>query len=340
MMRASDPVTRPHAPGRSLAISILAVAVSATACGGQVARPSASVGATSGPALSPTTAAKPSPTVAPPTLPGGRLVYARYVDDRGSIFTINLDGSDMKPLVLPAGVAPRWSPDGRHISLAQNSPDQPEGHLSVGMVDPDGHDYVQFDDTDATLELAGAAWSPDGTRLAVEGWDATDVTRNGIYTVRASDGGDPVRVTSCPQGCHDIPGDYSPDGRQIVFSRERLPDQADTSLMVVNVDGSHVRPITDQKVGLGARWSPDGKTILATIGEDRNGSLLLVPIDGGAATKFEIASDPTLKPFAGSWSPDGEWIVFSARNDTSVDLYIVRTDGTELHQVTNTPRNY
>ena len=65
-----------------------------------------------------------------------------------------------------------------------------------------------------------------------------------------------------------------------------------------------------------------------------------MPIDGGTVTTFEIASDPTLKPFDGSWSPDGEWIVFSARNETSVDLYIARTDGTELHQVTDTPRNW
>jgi Tol biopolymer transport system component len=336
MVRANDPVMRTHAPRRSLSISILAVAIMTTACGGQATTPSAAGVATAGPAVSPTTAANPSSTVAAAALPGGRLVYSRWIDERGSVFTINPDGTDTKPLLLPGGVAPRWSPDGRRISISE---DNPQGNLSVGLVDPDGHNYVQLDNPDPTLDLAGMAWSPDGSRLAVEAWD-DDVTRNGIYTVRTSDGKDLIRVTTCPKGCHDIPGDYSPDGRQIVFSREKLPDQADTTLMVVDVDGSHARPITDQKVGGGGRWSPDGKTILATIGKDRNGSLLLVPIDGGTATKFEIASNPTLKPFDGSWSPDGEWIVFSARNETSVDLYIVRTDGTDLHQVTDTPGNW
>jgi Tol biopolymer transport system component len=337
MVRASDPVTRRDAPGRRLAISILAVAMVTTACGGEPAAPSAAAIAPTSPAVSPTTTARPSPTVAPAAVPGGRLVYARFVDDRGSVFTINPDGTDMKPLVLPGGVAPRWSPDGRRISVAE---DNAQGQLSIGLADREGHDYVLFDSPDPTLGLAGMAWSPDGSRLAAEAFDDSDVTRNGIYTVRASDGGDLIRVTSCPDGCHDIPGDYSPDGRQIVFAREKLPDQADTTLMVVDVDGSHARPITAQKVGGSGRWSPDGKTILATVGEDRNGSLLLVPIDGGTATKFEIASDPTLKPFGGSWSPDGEWIVFSARNETSVDLYVARTDGTDLHQVTDTPRNW
>jgi Tol biopolymer transport system component len=332
MVRASDPATRIHAPGRCLAISILAVATVTTACSGQAAAPSAAAIATTSPTVSPATTAQPSPTVAATALPGVRLVYSRFVDDRGSVFTINPDGTDTKPLVLPGGVPPRWSPDGRRISVAE---DNPQGHLSVGLADPDGHNYVQFDSPDPTLELAGMAWSPDGSRLAAEAWDGTDVTRNGIYTVRASDGGDLIRVTSCPKGCHDIPGDYSPDGRQIVFIRQQLPDEADTTLMVVNVDGSNARPITDQKVG-GGRWSPDGKTILT----DADGSLLLVPLDGGKTTKVEIAADATLKAFAGSWSPDGEWIVFSARNETSVDLYIVRTDGTDLHQVTDTPGNW
>jgi Tol biopolymer transport system component len=337
MAQASDQVTRIHAQSRSLAGSILAVAMVATACGGQAAAPSSAIVA-SGPAVSPTTAAIAS-AIAPPTLPGGRLVYNRFIDERGSVFTINPDGTDTKPLVLPAWVSPRWSPDRQRISVAENDP---EGHLSVGLADPDGHNYVQFDNPDPALDLAGMAWSPDGSRLAVEGWDGSDVTRSGIYTVRASDGGDLIRVTECPGECHDIPGDYSPDGRQIVFIRGQLADESDTTLMVVNIDGSNARQITDQKVG-GGRWSPDGKTILASGLDERvdaPGSLLLVPIDGGETTKIEIAADATLKPFGGSWAPDGKWIVFSARNETSVDLYIVRIDGTDLHQVTNTPGNW
>ena len=267
MVRASDPATRIQAPGRCLATSILAVAIVTTACDGQAAVPSAAAIATTSPTVSPTTTADPSATVAPADLPGGRLVYRRFVDDRGSVFTIDPDGTDMKPLVLPASVFPRWSPDGDHISVAQDSTDHPEGHLSVGMADPEGHDYVQFNDPDATLELASAAWSPDGSRLAVEGWDGNDPTRSGIYTVRASDGGDLIRVTDCPKDCHDIPGDYSPDGRQIVFTRQKLSDEADVTLMVVNVDGSSARALTDQRVEVAAgrrmarrSWPRSGRT--------------------------------------------------------------------------------
>jgi Tol biopolymer transport system component len=299
-----------------------------TACSGQAATPGAASTDTSRPPISPTAAVPQSPTTSPAALPGGRLVFARFVADVASgLFTMNPDGTETKPL-LPTGEGPRWSPDGRHLSVVANNR---QGRLFVGLVDPDGTQYVQFKSPDPTLDLGCWAWSPDAARLACEGWDDTDLARNGMYTVRASDGGDLVRVTRCPNGCHDIPTDYSPDGRQIVFTRQKFPDEADITMMVVNVDGSDAHAMTDERTG-GGRWSPDGKTILA----DANGSLLLVPIDGSATHRIQIASNATLNPIGGCWSPDGEWIVFSGHSSTGFDLYIMRTDGTSLHQVTDT----
>jgi len=316
-------------PWRRLATPILAAALVATACSGQVVTPSVSPTAASSAAVSPTTAATSSLAKSPVPLPGGRLVYAQWIHEEiGSLFTTNPDGTDTTPL-LPVGDPHRWSPDGRHISVvAENS----DGRLFVGLIDPDGSHYVQFDSPDPTLDLGCFAWSPDGSRLACEGWDDTDLTRNGMYTVRASDGGDLVRVTTCPNSCHDIPTDYSPDGRQILFTRGSVPDEADATLMVVNVDGGGVRPLTDKKIG-GGRLSPDGKTILT----DSKGSLLLVPIGGGEIRTIEISDGGLETALSPSWSPDGEWIVFSGRASKSFDLYIVRVDGTHLHQVTDTP---
>jgi Tol biopolymer transport system component len=252
-------------------------------------------------------------------------------DGVGSVVATNPDGTNTVTL-LPAGNPPRWSPDGRHISVVANDADD---HLFVGLVDPDGSNYVQFDNPDPTLEFGCFAWSRDGSRLACEAFDGTDETRNGIYTVSSSDGGQVVRLTTAPDGVHDVPMDYSPDGEQIVFTRQRLADPSDTTLMIVNVDGSGARALSDRRLGPG-RWSPDGRTILSDLGEEGE-NLLLVPVDGGEIRPIEIISDSLRSAFYGSWSPDGEWIVFSGRASKSVDLYIVRVDGTNLHQVTDTP---
>ena len=155
-----------------------------------------------------------------------------------------------------------------------------------------------------------------------------NAARAGIYAVRASDGGGLTRVTTNPGTGHDFPGDYSPDGRQIVFGRE-----GHNGAMFVNVDGTNERAIADQQGG-GGRWSPDGKTILT----EANGSLLLVPVDGSRPSSIRI-DGPIFAASGGAWSPDGGWIVFSGKAPGSPgeDIYVMRADGTELHRVTNTP---
>ena len=263
--RARNQAGRTAAPRRRLSISILAAAFVMTACGGQGIAPSTESVATSGPSGASTTAADPSPTTPPAALPAGRLVYGQWIGDVGTIFTSNPDGTDITPL-LPTGTGeqPRWSPDGRHISIVAENGD---GLVFVGLIDPDGSHYVQFDSPGPRLNLGCLAWSPDGSRLACEGWDDTDLSRNGIYTVRSSDGGDLARVTTSPDGAHDIPTDYSPDGHQIVFVRGKPGDEANSTLMVVNVDGSGARALSDQNLRQG-RWSPDGKTILSGAGAE------------------------------------------------------------------------
>lgn len=330
--RARNQAGRTVAPRRRLSISILAAAFVMSACSGQEIAQSTESVATSGPSGAPSTAADPSPTTLPAARPSGRLVYIALNEDGvGSLVATNPDGTDTTHL-LPAGNPPRWSPDGRHFSVVADNAD---GLLFVGLVDPDGSHYIQFDSPDPTLNLGCFAWSPDGLRLVCEGFDGTDHIRTGIYTVNSSDGGDVLRVTTAPDGFQDVPTDYSPDGEQITFTRQRLADESDTTLMIMNVDGSGARALSDRRLGPG-RWSPDGKTILSDAGEEGE-ELLLVPVDGGAIRAIEIISDSLTSAFYPSWSPDGEWIVFSGRASKSVDLYIMRADGTNLHQLTDTP---
>jgi len=100
----------------------------------------------------------------------------------------------------------------------------PENRIGTAIT-PDGTVTRVLDIPDDDLNLPCTVWSPDDTRLACQGWDEPDPSRTGIYTVRSSDGGDLVRLTKPPSDTTDVPGDYSPNGKKVLFKRG--PEEAD-----------------------------------------------------------------------------------------------------------------
>ena len=171
----------------------------------------------------------------------------------------------------------------------------------------------------------------------------TDPSRNGIYTIRASDGRDLRRITSNPGG-EDIPGDYSPGGQRLVFSRidPSRPAKANVALFFVNVDGTGLRRITPWGLPFfedAGRWSPDGKTILF----DNRKSLYVVHPDGSGMAKIPLATHSFSRLQNPDWSPDGTKIVVSLFTKTSpsterAGIYSANADGSSnIQRVTNSP---
>lgn len=170
-------------------------------------------------------------------LPGKVLFDQSAEGDVHTIFLLNA-GCE-KQLTEPGAYGlGRVSPDHRRI-LVMPSGDIPPP-ITGGTIDLEGKHFERLKLTDPTLNLVPGPWSPDGSRIAFEGWDDSDPTRTGVYTAQASDGGDLVRITTRPGLRHDIPLDYSPDGSQLVFYRSVHVDpdpHVGGSLWVVGVDG-------------------------------------------------------------------------------------------------------
>jgi Tol biopolymer transport system component len=184
--------------------------------------------------------------------------------------------------------------------------------------------------------------------LACGGFGVTDPSRNGIYTIRSSDGGGLTRITSNPGG-DDNPGDYSPDGKRMVFARSN--ENGRVGLFVVKLNGSGLRQIPTPGLILddfGGSWSPSGNQVLfaAPTDPDHRLAIWVVNADGSGLHQLPITpscggafSDPkSISCFYPGWSPDGTKIVFTriSANGTQENIYTVNADGSGLSQVTNT----
>jgi len=155
---------------------------------------------------------------------------------------------------------------------------------------------------------------PDGTRLLC-GFTGD---QPGIFSLRASDGRDPVRLTTYPFGppCNasDVAQDVAPDGetvrvpayRREVFHQTFRAEQV--ALFVEKIDGTGLRQLTPYGLAFpheltSAKWSPDGINIISTM---HDGRLFAVRPDGDGLTQINLQTG-TQQYFAFEprWSPDG-----------------------------------
>lgn len=272
------------------------------------------------------------PNVPAAPLPGGTILYGEW-DERhqqATWFTVAPDGSARSNLHVLATCAV-WFPDGDRILITNDAERGPNAPLRPAVILPDGSNRTALDATaNPDLELGCGDVSPDGSRLVLEGFSETDSRRNGIYSVRASDGGGLVRLTSGPDG----PPVYSPDGTRVAFMRTRpgtLPDGAG-ALFVVGNDGTGLRRITPWgSAFLDLAWSPDGRWIVF---QKPYGRLFLVRSDGTRMHQVPVELPVGSGVRQPNWSPDGNWIVFSLTQGQSASIFAVRSDGSGLSRIT------
>jgi Tol biopolymer transport system component len=280
----------------------------------------------------------------------GRILFGRFDPAQGDtvIYTANPDGSHEQQLLPFALECPHWSADGSRIVTCG----MPDGSSAV-IINPDTGSFREVFSSDPTLFLACSLPSPDGQRLACGQWNQpADPSRNGIYSIRSSDGGGLLRITSNPGGS-DEPGDYSPNGKRLVFGRSDQNGDPG-GLFVVNVNGTGLKQITPKGTPSSqADWSPQGNEIVFSqhLTPNVHSSIWVVHADGTGLHEIHVQpesacggpnSDPTADGcFEPRWSPDGTKIIFAkgTSGDSDSNIYTVNVDGTGLTQVTHGARD-
>jgi dipeptidyl aminopeptidase/acylaminoacyl peptidase len=292
----------------------------------------------------------------PPTT-NGRIAFVRFDPTYGEpvAFTMDPDGSDAMPISLTGAWGhsewPHWSPGGTSVTVFCCDDDPGAAHI----VNPDTGEYraLPLVDPQGLEEHCEFAWSPDGRLLACGNYGLTNPRETGLWILRSSDGGGLTQLTSNPGGA-DEPGDFSPDGKRLVFlhSIGRVNDSTDkvSGLFVIGVDGSGLRRITPKGMNLdvfNGSWSATGNQILFVASADagHHRAIWEVNDDGSGLRQLPIAgcggavSDPkSIECSYPGWSPDGTRIVFTRATEGGKrsDIATVNADGSGLVQITHT----
>ncbi len=141
-----------------------------------------------------------------------------------------------------------------------------------------------------------------------------------LYTMRA-DGSD---VTQLARGNLDQQPAWSPDGRQIAFSR-----QVKTGFLhiyVMEADGTGVRQITAARNDdYAPAWAPHGPRVAFVRGLEKP-RVYVMNLHGGGRR-------PVARGYTVAWSPDGKWLAISRIVRDKAAIFLVRPNRRDLHRL-------
>jgi Tol biopolymer transport system component len=284
-------------------------------------------------------------------VPNDGIAFTRHLDTGGAdVYVTAPDGTTTVHVPLSHPVEdfglPVWSPDGGRLLVSHVFRFDGNGGFLPWrpiIVRPDGSNENLLVIPDGPDDMFCATWASVDRLLCAFGGD-----QDGVYTVRASDGGDVTLLWRNTGGQRDLPFDLSPDGKQFVFIRFRPGPQPDpqpfrteqVGLFVANIDGTGIRQIVPFGVAQGhelaaAHWSPDGRSIISATSK---GQLFVTSVERPriAPIKLDIGTTNYFA-FEPDWSPDGSRIVFAMFVDGHEDLYTANRDGSHVTRITDTP---
>jgi tricorn protease len=185
------------------------------------------------------------------------------------------------------------------------------------------------------VQLRGAPSAPAVARVPVTGFSGLKISpdskkaaflgRGEIWAVSAKDGGDAFRVTRT--AAPETSVEWAPDSKRLVYASER--DGYANLFLYDFATKTEKRLTTAKENDVGAKWSPDGKSVAFVRGRKE---LRVADVESG---QERLLAQGSLTMSSIAWSPDSKWIAYVPAGVRSFrNLWLASSDGkTEPQQI-------
>jgi Tol biopolymer transport system component len=251
-----------------------------------------------------------------------RIVFSANKDGNEDIYSINLDGSDLKRLTDNPGsdLYPCVSPDAKKILYSSDI----KGVWQIMVMNWDGTDKKQL--TFSADRCGDPAWSFDGKQIYFEifleeNWE--------LYKMNA-DGSNIKRLTINPTVYDWHPYGLSSENK-ILYESGILENY---DLYIMNDDGTNIKKLTEYDFNKRVpSMSKNGRYIVfqGRAPEDKFYNVYIMDADGKNLKR--LTEDSTEYGHA-IISPDNHFITFEGLLAGQKRLFIMKLDGSEKRQVT------
>jgi Tol biopolymer transport system component len=233
--------------------------------------------------------------------------------------------------------SPSWSPGASRVAFSRASDDECERPRldcsQIWIVDRNGASPHPV--TPRSVRAEAPDWSPSGDLIAYVEWDdrpGGPEIKTDIYAA-LPDGTGRRRLTTA-RAADDDP-EWSPDGRQIVFSSER---HGNWELYVMEADGARQRRLTRTSKAdeYAPSWSPDGRRIAFWRRSTERESVVVMSLGGSRERTLTGRGKAALRP---RWSPDGARIAYLRQTDSLAlqEIWVMSATGTNKRRLVRGP---